>query len=229
MRYTLAPSILQLDWDKLDEALDGLLEADVRWIHVDIMDGKFVPNMTKGVRAVDKVRKRVPSDVFVDAHLMIDNPEFWAVDFCNAGADLVTVHVEPTNHLHSAIQSIKQAGAKVGVSLNPGTPASFISEIIGDVDLVLAMSVNPGFGGQKFIASVLPKVTAIRKMIDELQRDIELQVDGGIKLQNIGEIAKAGANNFVSGSGIFEESKKRGGNLKSVVKDFIDAIEKGAR
>ncbi len=197
----ISPSILSADFTRLKEELKALEAAGADYVHVDVMDGHFVPNITIGPFVVEAIKKatRLPLDV----HLMIEEPERYIDDFAKAGSSIITVHVEATRHLHKVVQMIKDKGLKAGVSLNPATPVNTLDDIIGDVDLVLIMSVNPGFSGQGFIPSALKKIEAVRRMIGETGRNIELEVDGGIKVNNIKEAALAGADVFVSGSGVF--------------------------
>lgn len=197
----ISPSILSADFTRLGEQLKALEDAGADYIHVDVMDGRFVPNITIGPFIVEAAKRatKVPLDV----HLMIEEPERFINDFARAGSDIITVHAEATRHLHKVIQSIKEHGLKAGVSINPATPVSAIQPVIGDIDLILVMSVNPGFSGQGFIPASLDKIKEARKMIAASGRDIELEVDGGIKVGNIKEAASAGADVFVSGSGVF--------------------------
>jgi ribulose-phosphate 3-epimerase len=197
----LAPSILSADGSRLYEEIVSVEKAGADWIHIDVMDGHFVPNITMGPAIISALRKttKLPFDV----HLMIENPENYIESFAKAGADIITVHVEAANHLHRTIDLIKKAGKKAGVSLNPATPLTQIEEILPDVDLLLIMSVNPGFGGQKFIKTVLPKISKARQMLNSLPNKPLLEVDGGVNLQNIGEITKAGADVLVAGASVF--------------------------
>jgi len=227
MEYYLSPSVLPMDMGRLAESVQGLVEAGVKWIQVDVMDGHFVPNFTYGPPVVEAIRKRVPDDVLVDAHLMIDKPELWALDYHRAGANLVTVHVEATVHLHRVIQSLKEAGAKAGAAVNPATPVSTLYDVLPDLDLALVMSVNPGFGGQKFIPVSLNKTGELRAKIDALGLDVYLQVDGGIKLENITEVVRAGANSLVVGSGVFGHEAALKGDFRPIVEAFNAAIKKG--
>lgn len=227
MEYYLSPSVLPMDMGKLAESVQGLVQAGVKWIQVDVMDGHFVPNFTYGPPVVEAIRKRVPDDVLVDAHLMIDKPELWAPDYYKAGAHLVTVHAEATAHLHRVIQSLKEAGAKAGAAVNPATPVSMLYDVLPELDLALVMSVNPGFGGQKFIPAALNKTGRLRAKINELGLDIVLQVDGGIKLENITEVVKAGANSLVVGSGVFGDKNALDGDFKPIVEALNAAIKKG--
>lgn len=197
----IAPSILSADFSRLGEEVKAVEEAGADWIHVDVMDGKFVPNITVGPLVVESLRKvtKLPLDV----HLMIENADLYIEDFANAGADIISVHAEACPHLHRTIESIKENGAKAGVVLNPATTLFALDEIIEQVDMVLLMSVNPGFGGQKFIGSVLSKIELLRNTLDESGVELDLQVDGGIKPDNVGSIKQAGANVLVAGSAIF--------------------------
>lgn len=197
----IAPSILSADFTKLAKEIKAVEDANADYIHIDVMDGHFVPNITVGPFIVEAVRRatRLPLDV----HLMIENPDKFIQDFAKAGSDIITVHAEACGHLHRTIHYIKEQGIRAGVSLNPATPVNALEHILRDVDLVLVMSVNPGFSGQGFIDHSLSKIERIRRMIDEGNCKAELEVDGGIKVSNIGAVAKAGANVFVSGSGIF--------------------------
>ncbi len=197
----ISPSILSADFTRLAEELRALEDAGADYVHVDVMDGRFVSNITIGPFVVEAIKRatRLPLDV----HLMIEAPERYVADFAKAGSSIITVHAEATRHLHGVVQTIKKLGVKAGVSINPATPVSAIEEIIADVDLVLVMSVNPGFGGQGFIPASLGKIRALRKLMDERGLKAELEVDGGIKAGNIKEAARAGADVFVSGSGIF--------------------------
>ena len=198
----IAPSILSSDFGNLASEIRAVEEAGADYIHIDVMDGHFVPNLTVGPVVVECVRKltRLPLDV----HLMVERPEDFLDAFIKAGSDIITVHVEATPHLHRAIQSIKEKGAKAGVSLNPSTPIQSIEPVIEDVDMVVIMSVNPGFGGQELIRSALAKIKRVRKLLDEAGSKAELEVDGGIKAENIRDVSLAGADVFVSGSGIFK-------------------------
>src|SRR4030067_669048 len=197
----IAPSILSADFTKLAKEIRAVEDAKADYIHVDVMDGHFVPNITGGPFIVEAARKatRLPLDV----HLMIENPDKFISDFAKAGSDIITVHAEASRHLHRTIQIIKEHGIRAGVSLNPTTPLYYLDHILGDVDLVLLMTVNPGFSGQQFIKSSLPKIERMRRMLDEGNHKAELEVDGGIKVSNIGAAAKAGADVFVAGSAVF--------------------------
>ena len=198
----IAPSILSADFGRLAEEVRAIEDAGCDLVHVDVMDGRFVPNITIGPLVVEAVRKvaRRPLDV----HLMIVEPEKYVDAFVQAGADILTVHAEASPHLHRTLQQIRKAGARPAVALNPSTPLSAIEWVLEDLDMVLVMSVNPGFGGQKFIPQALGKVRALREMAEARGlRDLWIEVDGGIGPQNVAEVARAGANVFVAGSAVF--------------------------
>ena len=197
----ISPSILSADFTELGAEVRAVEAGGADYIHIDVMDGHFVPNITIGpfiVKAVRSVTK-LPLDV----HLMIEDPESYISDFAASGSDIITVHAESTVHLNAVVAGIKKLGKKAGVSLNPATPVSLIEEVIGELDLVLVMSVNPGFSGQSYIASSTAKVRKVRKMLDDAGSKAELQVDGGIKISNIAEVAGAGADVFVAGSAVY--------------------------
>jgi ribulose-phosphate 3-epimerase len=198
----VAPSILSADFARLAEEIKAVQAAGADIIHVDVMDGHFVPNITIGPLIVEAARRS--TDLPLDVHLMIAKPEQYVADFAKAGADTITVHVEAALHLNRLIQSIKEhRGVKAGVSLNPATPLSSLDYILPDVDMVLIMSVNPGFGGQSFIPSALDKIRQLRKRIDDQGLKIEIEVDGGVKTENAAQIAGAGADILVAGSAVF--------------------------
>jgi len=198
----IAPSLLSADFSNLERDIKMVESAGAHLLHIDVMDGHFVPNITMGpvvVKAINKV-----ASIPLDVHLMIENPGDYIDSFIDAGADYVTVHVEAAPHLHRVLQKIRARGVKTGVSLNPHTPLSSIEEVLDDLDLILIMSVNPGFGGQRFIPNTLDKLRRLKKMLVAHNAEhIEIEVDGGIKLDNIKEISDAGTDIFVSGSGIF--------------------------
>ena len=197
----IAPSILSADFSRLGEEVKAIETAGADYVHIDVMDGHFVPNITIGPLVVDAVRP--VTGLPLDVHLMIENPDQYIPSFAKAGADIIVVHAEAVRHLHRTIQLIKSFGKKAGVSLNPATSLSALDIILPDLDLVLLMTVNPGFGGQSFIESSLPKITELRRRINALGLPIELEVDGGVKVDNIGKIAAAGADVFVAGSAVF--------------------------
>jgi ribulose-phosphate 3-epimerase len=198
----IAPSILSADFARLGAEIAAVAEAGADWIHVDVMDGHFVPNITIGPDVVKAVRgaTRIPFDV----HLMIEPVDFFVPKFAEAGADIITAHVEAGPHLHRTLQLVKSLGKRAGVSLNPATPAESIRHVMDDVDLVLAMTVNPGFGGQSFIESQIDKIRTLRRMIDETGRAIDLEVDGGINDQTAKQVTDAGADVLVAGSYVFK-------------------------
>jgi len=195
----IAPSILSADFGRLAAEVAAIASAD--YVHVDVMDGHFVPNLTIGPVVVEAVRRatRLPLDV----HLMIEDAERWVAAYAHAGADLIGVHVEACPHLHRTLHQIRDLGKRACVVLNPATPLESIEWVLGDVDQVLIMSVNPGFGGQQFIPGALDKIRRLRAMIDERRLAVDIEVDGGVKLDNIAEVVAAGASVIVSGSGIF--------------------------
>ncbi|KZE65827.1 ribulose phosphate epimerase [Fictibacillus phosphorivorans] len=207
----IAPSILSADFSKLGEDIKAVEEAGADYIHVDVMDGHFVPNITIGPLVVQAIRPvtKLPLDV----HLMIENPDQYIEAFAQAGADIISVHVEATPHLHRTIQFIKKQGVKAGVVINPATPVDLIKHIIQDVDLVLLMTVNPGFGGQAFIESVVPKIKEVSDIVKTQGLDVEIEVDGGVNPETAQRCIEAGANVLVAGSAIYGK------------KDLKDAIE----
>jgi len=195
----IAPSILSADFARLGEEVRAVVEAGADWIHVDVMDGRFVPNLTIGPVVVAAIRKR--TRLPLDCHLMIVEPERYVGDFIAAGADIVTVHAEATPHLQRILVQIREAGARAGVALNPATPLDVLDYVLDDLDLVLVMSVNPGFGGQKFIPSAYEKIRRIKAMLGT--RPVDLSVDGGVKPDHVRPLAQAGATVLVAGSAIF--------------------------
>ncbi|MDF1594256.1 MAG: ribulose-phosphate 3-epimerase [Desulfobacterales bacterium] len=197
----IAPSILSADFSRLGEEVSAVEKAGADWIHVDVMDGHFVPNITMGPLIVEAVRR--VSSLPIDVHLMIEAPDRYIADFAKAGAALISVQVEACIHLHRTIQLIRETGARPGVVLNPSTPLDTIAWVLGDVDFVLIMSVNPGFGGQAFIPNSLDKIQALRKMITDRGLSTLIQIDGGVNPENIQSIARAGADVFVAGSAIY--------------------------
>lgn len=209
----IAPSILSADFSRLGDEVRAVAAAGADYIHVDVMDGHFVPNITIGPLVVEAVRK--VTDLPLDVHLMIENADCYIPDFAKAGADIIVVHAEASVHLHRTIQLVKSLGKRAGVSLNPATPLSALEYVLDELDLVLLMTVNPGFGGQSFIEACLPKIHALRAMLDRRGCDAELEVDGGVKIDNIDRIAHAGADVFVAGSAVFG-SKDYGATIKEL-------------
>jgi ribulose-phosphate 3-epimerase len=199
----IAPSILSADLLKLEEQVRKVADNGADFIHIDVMDGHFVPNLTYGPNMVEAV-KRI-TDVPLDVHLMIANPARYIDDYINAGANYLTFHQEASVHLHRTIQAIHNAGAKAGISLNPGTPSMTLKEVLPDLDMVLVMTVNPGFGGQQFIRQGLRKIAEIRAMADTIGKDLLLNVDGGVNTETAKEVVDAGANMLVAGSAIFKQ------------------------
>ncbi|KON89138.1 ribulose-phosphate 3-epimerase [Sporosarcina globispora] len=202
----IAPSILSADFSKLGEEIKDVERGGADYIHVDVMDGHFVPNITIGPLIVDAIRPvtKLPLDV----HLMIENPDNYIEAFAKAGADYITVHAEACRHLHRTINYIRSFGVKAGVVLNPATPINVIEHIIDDIDMVLLMSVNPGFGGQKFIPAVLPKIAAVKEMADAKGLNIEIEVDGGVNEETARLCIEAGANVLVAGSAIYNQEDR---------------------
>jgi ribulose-phosphate 3-epimerase len=197
----IAPSILSADFSRLGEEIAAVEQAGADWIHIDVMDGRFVPNITIGPAVVSYLRKctKLPFDV----HLMIEKPERYVEAFAKAGSDFLTVHAEASRHLHRTLTMIRELGVRPGVSINPSTPLALVEEILTEADLLLVMTVNPGFGGQKFIESVLPKIGKARDLIDRIAPGVILEVDGGITTDNIGRVSAAGADVFVAGAAVF--------------------------
>ncbi len=215
----ISPSILSADFTCLADQVREAEDAGVDYIHVDVMDGHFVPNITVGPLIVKALRPvtKLPLDV----HLMIENPEIYIEDFYKAGSDIITVHQEATPHLHRTIQQIHDLGIKAGVSINPSTSVSVLDEIICEVDLVLVMSVNPGFGGQSYIPSCTSKIRKVRGMLDNCGSSADLEVDGGVNVDTVKEVISAGANAFVAGSAIFNE--------KSCVAENVSALRENIK
>lgn len=202
----IAPSILSADFSKLGEEIKDVEKAGADLIHVDVMDGHFVPNITIGPLVVDSIRPitKLP----LDCHLMIENPDQYIEAFAKAGSDYITVHVEACRHLHRTVHLIKSFGVKAGIVLNPATPIEWIEPILSDVDMVLLMTVNPGFGGQKFISSVLPKIKRVREMADEKGLELEIEIDGGVNEETAPLCIEAGATILVAGSAVFNQSDR---------------------
>ena len=215
----LAPSILSADFARLLEDVKKVEKAGCEYLHIDVMDGHFVPNITLGPGIVKSLRKDV--NMVFDAHLMIENPDNYIKEFADAGCDIIVVHQEACTHLHRTIQNIKSHGVKAGVALNPATPIETIKYVLQDVDMVLLMSVNPGFGGQSYIPVVTEKIKELKALIDKMNLDIDIEVDGGVKPSNIAEVVNAGANVIVAGSAIFNA-----GNIDEAVKSLRENASK---
>lgn len=200
-KLIIAPSILAADFANLAQETNMLNESAAAWIHIDVMDGVFVPNISFGFPVLEAVRKHTTK--FLDCHLMIEKPERYIAQFAASGANMITVHAEACPHLHRTIQQIKAEGCLAGVAINPGTPVSVLEDVIGDLDLALIMSVNPGFGGQKFISNAIQKTAKLKALIDSTGKDIYLEIDGGVNQINAGALHHAGANVLVAGSFVF--------------------------
>lgn len=201
----IAPSILSADFSKLGKEVERIDKAGADWIHIDVMDGQFVPNITFGAPVVKSLRNK--TDKCFDVHLMIDEPGRFIDDFVDAGADMITVHYEADKHIDRTIQLIKSKGIKAGVALNPGTPTCMIKDLISEIDMVLIMSVNPGFGGQKFIPYTIEKIREINKLKEQFNKNLIIEIDGGIVAANIKSVVEAGVNVAVAGSAVFKEDR----------------------
>ena len=213
--FEIAPSILSADFTRLGEEIASVKAGGASVLHVDVMDGHFVPNITIGLPVVKSIRKG--TDMTIDTHLMISEPGRYAVEFVNAGADMVSVHVEADAHLQRTLTAIRDAGAKSGVAINPATPIEALTEALAYADFILLMSVNPGFGGQKFIPTMLDKVRRLKEMIYSRRLPVRIEIDGGVDQSNIGEIVEAGAEIIVAGSAVFGD-----GNATESVKRLIE-------
>jgi ribulose-phosphate 3-epimerase len=216
----IAPSILSANFAKLGEEVDNVLKAGADWVHFDVMDNHYVPNLTIGPMICEALRKHGITAP-IDVHLMVEPVDRIVPDFAKAGASMITFHPEASRHVHRTVQLIRSHGCQAGIVLNPATPVEVLDYVLGDIDMVLLMSVNPGFGGQAFIPSALEKLRRVRAMIDASGRDVRLEIDGGVKADNIGEIAAAGADTFVAGSAIFNapDYAEVIGRMKAAVAD----------
>ena len=210
----LAPSILSADFARLGEQIDEVAGAGADYIHVDVMDGHFVPNIPIGASVVASIR--AVTGLPLDVHLMIEHPERYVSQFVDAGADIITVHVEASPHVQATIRLIKESGARAGVSLNPATPICAVEEFLRQVDLVLVMSVNPGFGGQSFIPETLPRIESVRKTLDDRGLGAELEVDGGINADNAPDVVEAGATVLVAGNSVFRAQEGISGAMRKL-------------
>ena len=212
----IAPSILSADFSRLGDEIKAVEDAGADWIHVDVMDGHFVPNITIGPPVIESIRKvtKLPLDV----HLMIEHADCYVKSFAEAGADLLTVHVEACPHLNRTLQAIRELDVRAGVVLNPATPLSNLEEVLHEIDMVLLMSVNPGFSGQSFIPSMLDKISNLRDIMSHYEDEIEMQVDGGVRVDNAGKIKEAGASVLVAGSAIFNSK-----DYKKTIQQLRDA------
>jgi len=215
-KHLVAPSLLAADFSKLPEEISMINESDADWLHLDVMDGRFVPNITFGMFIIEAINRICTKPL--DVHLMIEDPGKYVDDFRKAGADVITVHYEACPHLHRTLQQIKDSGAKAGVAINPHTPVQLLDDVLEDLDLVCLMSVNPGFGGQKFIYRTIPKVKQLQEMCAVRNLTPYIEIDGGVGLQNAEKLLQAGANVLVAGSSVFraEDPPKSIRQLKDI-------------
>ena len=217
MKPIIAPSILSADFGYLAKDIEMVNRSEAEWVHIDIMDGRYVPNFAMSLNDMRYIAGAATKPL--DVHLMIEEPGRYIDDFAEAGADLITLHAEATKHLHRAIQQVKAKGLKVGVALNPATPLSALDYVLEELDMVLIMTVNPGYGGQSYIAKMDDKIKELRAIINEKGLDIDIEVDGGISAKNVAHVKECGANVFVAGSAVFN------GDIASSAKDILEAME----